>query len=125
MSLSLACSSLGLGYLLVLELLLLSSLVVVRGSSTANSSSSAYAACQASAESTSWRVTSTASAASRSCWGIQENTSPSKRLSLTAFSKYVFQGQEIREYRKSGTCEVASSRMCRVRETWFGEETES
>jgi hypothetical protein len=58
------------------------------------------------------------------CWGIQENTSPSKRRSLTAFPKYVFQAQEIREYRKSGTCEVSSSRMCRVRETWFGEETE-
>jgi hypothetical protein len=61
----------------------------------------------------------------RQCWGIQENTSPSKRRSLTAFSKYVFQEQGIRESRKSGTCEVSSSRMCRVRETWFGEETEA
>jgi hypothetical protein len=59
------------------------------------------------------------------CWGIQENTSPSKRRSLTAFSKYVFQEQGIRESGKSGTCEVSNSRMCRVRESWFGEEAES
>jgi hypothetical protein len=50
------------------------------------------------------------------CWGIQENTSPSKRRSLTAFSKYVFQEQGIRESKKSGTCEVSNSQMCRVRE---------
>jgi hypothetical protein len=50
------------------------------------------------------------------CWGIQENTSPSKRRSLTAFSKYVFQEQGIREFRKSGTCEVSNSRVCRIRE---------
>jgi hypothetical protein len=67
-SLSLACSSLGLGYLLVLDLLFLSSLVVVRGSSTANLASSASAAYQASAEPAPWRVTSTASVASRSRW---------------------------------------------------------
>jgi hypothetical protein len=60
-----------------------------------------------------------------SCWGIQENTSPSKRRSLTVFSKYVFQEQEIREFRKSGTCEVSNSWVCRVRELWFGEEAES
>jgi hypothetical protein len=58
------------------------------------------------------------------CWGIQENTSPSKRRSLTAFPKCIFQAQEIREYRKSGTCEASSSQMCGIRETWFGEETE-
>jgi hypothetical protein len=81
-SLSLACSSLGLGYLLVLELLLLSSLVIVRGSPTANSASSAPAACRASAEPSSWRVTSTASAASRSCWvrGILSPVIPSDLL---------------------------------------------
>jgi hypothetical protein len=49
------------------------------------------------------------------CWGIQENTSPSKRRSLMALSKYVFQEQGIREYRKSETCEASNSRMCRVR----------
>jgi hypothetical protein len=59
------------------------------------------------------------------CWGIQENTSPSKRRSLMAFSKYVFQGQEIREYRNSETCEASSSRACRVQETRFGEDVES
>jgi hypothetical protein len=59
------------------------------------------------------------------CWGIQENTSPSKRRSLIVFSKYVFQGQEIRECRNSETCEVSSSRACRIRETWFGEDVES
>jgi hypothetical protein len=36
--------------------------------------------------------------------------------SLTELSKYVFQEQGIRESRKSGTCEVSNSRMCRVRE---------
>jgi hypothetical protein len=81
-SLSLACSSLGLGYLLVLEPRLLSSLVVVRGSSTVNSASSASAACQASAESSPWRVTSTAFAASRSCWvrGFLPSVVPSDLL---------------------------------------------
>jgi hypothetical protein len=59
------------------------------------------------------------------CWGIQENTSPSKRRSLIAFSKYVFQEQGIRESRKSETCEVSKSRMCRVRGFWFGEEAKS
>jgi hypothetical protein len=49
------------------------------------------------------------------CWGIQENTSPSKRRSLMTLSKYVFQEQGIRESRKSETCEVSNSRMCRVR----------
>jgi hypothetical protein len=38
-------------------------------------------------------------------------------LSLTKFSKYVFQEQGIRDSRKPGTCEVSNSRMCRVRET--------
>jgi hypothetical protein len=60
-----------------------------------------------------------------SCWGIQENTSPSKRRSLMAFSEYVFQEQGIRESRKSETCKVSSSRMCRVRESWFGEKAGS
>jgi hypothetical protein len=49
------------------------------------------------------------------CWGIQENTSPSKRRSLMTFLKYVFQEQGIRESRKSETCEVSNSRICRVR----------
>jgi hypothetical protein len=49
------------------------------------------------------------------CWGIQENTSPSKRRSLMALSKYVFQEQGIRKSRKSETYEVSNSRMCRVR----------
>jgi hypothetical protein len=38
-------------------------------------------------------------------------------LSLTEFSKYVFQEQRIRDSRKPGTCEVSNSRMCRVRES--------
>jgi hypothetical protein len=38
-------------------------------------------------------------------------------LSLTKFSKHVFQEQEIRDSRKSGTCGVSNSRMCRVRES--------
>jgi hypothetical protein len=46
-------------------------------------------------------------------------------LSLTKFSKHVFQEQGIRDSRKPGTCEVSNSRMCRVRESWFGEEVES
>jgi hypothetical protein len=33
-------------------------------------------------------------------------------LSLTKFSKYVFQEQGIRESRKCGTYEVSNSRMC-------------
>jgi hypothetical protein len=45
-------------------------------------------------------------------------------LSLTEFSKHVFQEQEIRDSRKSGTCGVSNSRMCRVRESWFDEEAE-
>jgi hypothetical protein len=36
-------------------------------------------------------------------------------LSLTKFSKHVFQEQGIRDSRKLGTCEVPNSRMCRVR----------
>jgi hypothetical protein len=95
-SLTLACSSLGLGYLLVLELLLLSSLVVVRGSSTANSASSA------SAEPASWRVTSTASAASRSRWvrGVLPSVVPSDLLETgqespgLPCSRHLFQLQE-------------------------------
>jgi hypothetical protein len=101
-SLSLACSSLGLGYLLVLELLLLSSLVVVRDPPTANSASSAYAACQASAEPAPWRVTSSASAASRSCWvgGILPSVVPSDLLETgqespgPPCSRHLFQLQE-------------------------------
>jgi hypothetical protein len=37
--------------------------------------------------------------------------------SLTEFSKHVFQEQGIRDSRKSGTCGVLNSRMCRVRES--------
>jgi hypothetical protein len=46
-------------------------------------------------------------------------------LSLTEFSKYVFQQQGIRDSRKPGTCGVTNSRMCGIRESWFGEEAES
>jgi hypothetical protein len=38
-------------------------------------------------------------------------------LSLTKFSKHVFQEQGIRDSRKPGTCEALNSRMCRVRES--------
>jgi hypothetical protein len=38
-------------------------------------------------------------------------------LSLTMFSKHVFQEQGIRDSRKLDTCEVSNSRMCRVRES--------
>jgi hypothetical protein len=37
--------------------------------------------------------------------------------SLTEFSKHVFQELGIRDSRKSGTCGVSNSRMCRVRES--------
>jgi hypothetical protein len=43
---------------------------------------------------------------------------------ITKFSKYVFQEQGMRDSRKSGTCEVTNSRMCRIRESWFGEKAE-
>jgi hypothetical protein len=81
-SLLLASSSLGLGYLLVLELLLLNSLVVVHESSPTDSASSASSAYSASTESSSWRVTSTTPAASRSCWvkGILPPVVPSDLL---------------------------------------------
>jgi hypothetical protein len=46
-------------------------------------------------------------------------------LRLTKFSKYVFQEQGIRESRKHGTYEVSNSRICWVRESWFGKEVES
>jgi hypothetical protein len=46
-------------------------------------------------------------------------------LSLTKFSKHVFQEQGIRDSWKPGTCEASNSRMCRVWESWFGEEVES
>jgi hypothetical protein len=46
-------------------------------------------------------------------------------LSLMKFSKHVFQEQGIRDSRKSGTCGVSNSRVCRVRGSWFGEEAES
>jgi hypothetical protein len=42
------------------------------------------------------------------CWGIQENTSPSKRRSLTAFSKYVFRS---REFANPGSLGPAKSRV--------------
>jgi hypothetical protein len=59
------------------------------------------------------------------CWGIQENTSPSKRRSLMAFLKCVFQEQGIRESGKSETHGVSNSQVCRVRESWFGEKADS
>jgi hypothetical protein len=46
-------------------------------------------------------------------------------LGLTKFSRHVFQEQGIRDSQKSGTCEVSNSQVCRVRESWFGEEVES
>jgi hypothetical protein len=46
-------------------------------------------------------------------------------LSLTKFSKHVFQEQGIRDSRKPGACEVTNSRMCRIRGSGFGEEAES
>jgi hypothetical protein len=46
-------------------------------------------------------------------------------LSLTKFSKHVFQEQGIHDSRKPGTCEAVNSLMCKVRESWFGEEVES
>jgi hypothetical protein len=46
-------------------------------------------------------------------------------LGLTKFSKHVFQEQGFLDSRKPGTCEVSNSRMCIVRESWFGEEVES
>jgi hypothetical protein len=38
-------------------------------------------------------------------------------LSLTKFSKHVFQEQGIHDFRKPGTCEASNSRMCKVRES--------
>jgi hypothetical protein len=38
-------------------------------------------------------------------------------LSLTEFSKHVFQEQGIHGSRKPGTCEVSNSQMCKVRES--------
>jgi hypothetical protein len=38
-------------------------------------------------------------------------------LSLTKFSKHVFQEQGIRDCRNHGTCEAKNSRMCKVRES--------
>jgi hypothetical protein len=46
-------------------------------------------------------------------------------LSLTKFSKHVFQEQGIHDFRKPGTREASNSRMCKVRESWFGGEMES
>jgi hypothetical protein len=43
-------------------------------------------------------------------------------LSLTKFSRHVFQEQETHDFRKSGTCEASNSRMREVRESEFGEE---
>jgi hypothetical protein len=42
-------------------------------------------------------------------------------LSLTNFLRHVFQGQGTHDFRKPGTCEASNSRMCEVRESWFGE----
>jgi hypothetical protein len=49
------------------------------------------------------------------CWGIQENSSPSKRQDLTKFLRHVFQEQGTRDFRRPGTCEASNSRMCEVR----------
>jgi hypothetical protein len=38
-------------------------------------------------------------------------------LSLTKFSKHVFQGQGVHDFRKPGTCEASNLRMCEVRES--------
>jgi hypothetical protein len=38
-------------------------------------------------------------------------------LSLTKFSKHVFQEQGIHDFWKPGTCEASNSRMCKVRES--------
>jgi hypothetical protein len=38
-------------------------------------------------------------------------------LSLTKFSKHVFQEQGIHDCRKPGTCEALNSRVCKVRES--------
>jgi hypothetical protein len=38
-------------------------------------------------------------------------------LSLTKFSKHVFQGQGIHDFRKPGTCEASNSRMCEIQES--------
>jgi hypothetical protein len=38
-------------------------------------------------------------------------------LSLTKFSKHVFQEQGIHDSREPGTCEASNSRMCKVRES--------
>jgi hypothetical protein len=46
-------------------------------------------------------------------------------LSLTKFLKHVFQEQGIRDCRNPGTCGASNSRMCKVRESCFGEEVES
>jgi hypothetical protein len=43
-------------------------------------------------------------------------------ISLTKFSKHVFQGQGIHDFRKPGTCEASNSRMCEVRESRLGGE---
>jgi hypothetical protein len=43
-------------------------------------------------------------------------------LSLTKFSRHVFQGQGIHDFRKPGTREALNSRMCEARESGFGEE---
>jgi hypothetical protein len=43
-------------------------------------------------------------------------------LSLTKFSKHVFQEQGIHDFRKPGTCEASNSWTCEVRESGFGKE---
>jgi hypothetical protein len=43
------------------------------------------------------------------CWGIQENPSPSKHRVLTKFFRYVFQEQDIHDFRGSWTCEASGS----------------
>jgi hypothetical protein len=46
-------------------------------------------------------------------------------LSLTKFSKHVFQEQGVHDSRKPGTCGASNSRMSKVQGSWFGEEAGS
>jgi hypothetical protein len=43
-------------------------------------------------------------------------------LSLTKFSKHVFQEQGIHDFQKPGACEASNSQMCEVRGSRFGED---
>jgi hypothetical protein len=46
-------------------------------------------------------------------------------LSLTKFLRYVFQEQEIHDFRESETYEASDSQTCEFRGSWFGEDAES